>query len=58
LAPIVSAAVLPDSEPFGESTVAAASALRTSSMVMPMPARVCGSTCTRTAGCCEPPTVT
>ena len=38
--------------------LAAASTARTSSSPSPTPASAAGSTCTRTAGCCPPPTKT
>jgi hypothetical protein len=44
--------------PLGEFTVVRLSALRTSAMPRPTPASAAGSTCTRTAGCCPPPTNT
>ena len=48
----------PESEPLGEFEVAVESAVRTSSIDRPTPASAPGSTETRTAGCCPPPTVT
>lgn len=44
--------------PVGEFAVALASDVRTSSRLMPSPARWAGSTRTRTAGCTPPPTPT
>ncbi len=48
----------PATLPFGWLTVVVASALRRSSRVRPTPASAIGSACTRTEGCCPPPTVT
>ena len=48
----------PENEPLGELAVARASAVRTSSSERLTPARASGSTETRTAGCCAPPTKT
>ncbi len=45
-------------DPFGWSTVARESTIRTSSSVRPSPASASGSAETRTAGCCPPPTKT
>jgi hypothetical protein len=44
--------------PFGWFVVEAARALRTSTVPRPMLASCSLSTCTRTAGCCPPPTNT
>ena len=44
--------------PVGRFTEAPASTCRTSARVRFTPAAASGSTCTRTAGCCPPPTKT
>ena len=49
---------VPVSAPLGWLAVEPASAARTSSSDSPRPASASGSTCTRTAGCCPPPTNT
>ena len=48
----------PENAPLGELAVAVERAERTSSIERPTPASADGSTETRTAGCCPPPTVT
>ncbi len=48
----------PSMLPFGLLAVAVAITPRTSSSVMPIDAKRAGSTCTRMAGFCWPPTVT
>ncbi len=57
LMPMVTAR-LPSNEPSGPTLLALAIALRTSSMLRPIPASRVGSTLTRIAGCSEPATPT
>ena len=58
LAAMLRVCTWPDKDPFGELAVAVESDARTSSIDRPTPASAPGSTETRTAGCCPPPTVT